>query len=290
MRIAHLTDIHFYAPPSPSDLFSLKRIMGTTNLYILGRKSKFDINVQRNLVQKVCDLKPDLVLITGDLTSQALEAEFKLAKNELNPILSQFPTRLIPGNHDVYTNNDKNRSLMRRYFGEWMPNNMCRYDEFSDVGVLLFDTCKPDLLSRGYADESQFKLADELLSNAKASFVFFCIHYPLRDRGGQRYGPSTRALRNAENVETWLGTKSSIKAILHGHEHHGFKIDIDTQSGQKTIINPGTSGYATDEKKNRRAHFNLYTLEEGNITQLERFAHHGSGFIPEPGGSYSTHR
>ena len=288
MRIAHLTDIHFYHPPKVSELTHLKRLMGTTNLFVLGRKSKFDITVQRALVQSVCEQEPDLVLITGDFTAQALESEFKLAHEELQPILDRFPTRLVPGNHDIYTNSEQNRQTMRTYFGSHMPQNLCRYDEFGDVGVLLFDTCQPDLLSRGLADESQFADATELLRTATAEFVFMCIHYPLRGRRGEPYGPSTRALRNAEKLEQWLGQQSRIKAILHGHEHHGYKVELSTPTGPKIILNPGTSGYALDEGKRRRAHYNLYQVRDGRLQNIERFAYSSGGFKAEVPEAYAT--
>ena len=97
--------------------------MGTTNLFVLGRKSKFDLVVQRALVQSVCDQAPDLVLITGDFTAQALDSEFKLAQRELQPILEQFPTRLVPGKprhlHPL-CNQQRNHAHL---FGPHMPQD-----------------------------------------------------------------------------------------------------------------------------------------------------------------------
>ena len=153
---------------------------------------------------------------------------------------------------------------------------------------MLFDTCKPDLLSRGHADETQFEVANLLLSKAKAEFVFMCIHYPLRGRRGEPYGPSTRALRNAEQLEEWLGQQQRIKAILHGHEHHGFKVDIATPTGPKVILNPGTSGYALDEPKKRRAHYNIYQVTDGQLQGIERFAYYSGGFKPETPEAYAS--
>ena len=46
MKIAHLTDIHFQTDPAIGDLGYIKRLMGSTNLYLLGRKAKFGLEVQ----------------------------------------------------------------------------------------------------------------------------------------------------------------------------------------------------------------------------------------------------
>ena len=64
--------------------------MGTTNLFVLGRKSKFDITVQRALVQSVCEQEPDLVLITGDFTAQALELSSNWHTKSSNPYSTGF--------------------------------------------------------------------------------------------------------------------------------------------------------------------------------------------------------
>jgi hypothetical protein len=39
----------------------------------------------------------DMVLFSGDVTAQALPQEFSLARQELEPILSRFPTIMIQG-------------------------------------------------------------------------------------------------------------------------------------------------------------------------------------------------
>jgi hypothetical protein len=128
-----------------------------------------------------------------------------------------------------------------------------------------------------------------MLANAQSEFVFLCIHYPLRNRHGERYGPSTRALQNAEAFENWIGHQPKIKAILHGHEHHGFKVNLETLTGKKVILNPGSSGYALDLKRQRRAHYNIYTVEDHALTHVERFAYsQASGFQPESGGAYHS--
>ena len=39
VKIAHITDVHVQAPPRLSEMTG-KRLLGTANLYLLGRKSK----------------------------------------------------------------------------------------------------------------------------------------------------------------------------------------------------------------------------------------------------------
>ena len=47
---------------------------------------------------------------------------------------------------------------------------------------------------------------------------------------------------------------------------------------------------ARDTKRDRRAHFNLYHVQEGKLESIERFRYTPDGFEAEPGGAYATKR
>jgi len=124
LRIVHATDLHFLERPSLSDVLAgPKRIIGLTHLFVLGRASKFSRAVQDQLVDTISELKPDLLLLSGDLTTLALESEFATARRALHPLLDNngaFPTLIVAGNHDAYTRGAVTQGLMQRYFGPWM--------------------------------------------------------------------------------------------------------------------------------------------------------------------------
>ena len=75
MKIAHITDIHVQAPPRLSEMTG-KRLLGTANLYLLGRKSKFSAQAAEAAVASVVAAEPDIVVFTGDLTAQAWMQNF----------------------------------------------------------------------------------------------------------------------------------------------------------------------------------------------------------------------
>jgi hypothetical protein len=289
MRILHLTDIHFYHPPRITELGHLKRLMGSTNLYLLGRKKKFSLQVQRAAIRTGISLKPDLTIITGDLTSMALDSEFALARRELDPLLQSAPAVVIPGNHDMYVE-DGTPAAMVEHFSPWIGTGSPHLHEHGEVGALYIETCKPDLLSRGYVPPAELPKATDLLRGKEDLFIFLCLHYPICNRQGMRYGPKQRAIRNPESIEGWLKGTKGIGAVLHGHEHHGYRTEVQTASGPQPSLNPGTSGYAHDRERDRRAHFNLYTVEDRRLSNVERFRYENDTFVPEPGGAYSTGR
>ena len=282
MRIAHLTDLHFQTPPTPTEMFHPKRWIGTTNLYVLGRHSKFALSTQRAVISAACAQNPDLFLMTGDITAQALQGECALAKKELHPLIAHTPSFLIYGNHDIYTSNTPNKAL-KNELGPWLPPQNPYLFRHQSIAVLYIETCRVDWLSRGWVDPEKLKQAQKLLEESDASFTIMCIHYPILNRRGEPYGPAQRAIRNANIFQEWL-KNAPIDMILHGHEHHGYQVDVQTAKGMIPSINPGSSGYARDEQRDRRAHFAMYTIEQNQLHTVERFAEREEGFTPTTWG------
>ena len=158
------------------------------------------------------------------------------------------------------------------------------------IRFIRLETCRCHPLSSGWTPTEQLEQAKALLETDSAEFTFLCIHYPLLGRHGEPYGPATRALANADAVRSFVHTTPNIDAILHGHEHHGFRTQIAGPNGPVEILNPGSSGYAYLPEKDRTAHLCLYTVEDGNLAHVERMRYDGSVFVPEPGGAFETGR
>ena len=289
MKIAHITDIHIQTSPRLGEL-TTKRLLGTANLYLLGRKSKFSRSAATAAVEAVVAGEPDVVVITGDITAQALDAEFSQARSLLDPILGRFPTVMIPGNHDTYVRENIPGDRMREIFGAWMGHGTPALITHDDVAFLTLETCRCHPLSSGLTPTTQLEQASALLADAQGRFTFLCIHYPLLGRHGEPYGPSMRALSNAEEVREWVNNTAGIDAIVHGHEHHGFRTEIAGRDGPVSILNPGASGYAHIPATDRTSHLCFYTIEQGALSHIERQAFDGTAFVPERGGAWASGR
>jgi len=70
--IVHLSDLHF---------------------------GRLDARIIRPLVDRIGDVAPDLIAISGDLTQRARTHQFHEARAFLDQL--RFPTLVVPGNHDV---------------------------------------------------------------------------------------------------------------------------------------------------------------------------------------------
>src|SRR2546428_11239623 len=117
MRIVHISDLHFWhITLHPRELVS-KRLLGMCNL-VLSRARKYRMSSMPLVVERIRTLEPDHVLVTGDLTSTALEEEFEAARHaleRLGPAASPPPG--VPGNPDPLTRPWRPRPPVRAALG-----------------------------------------------------------------------------------------------------------------------------------------------------------------------------
>lgn len=295
MRIAHCTDIHWQVAPALGDA-TIKRILGTANLYLAGRRHHFSPRVQAALMEHLQSLEADLVLITGDLTAQALDSEFARAREALTPVLDTTPTFIIPGNHDVYTPGAQRSKRIRQHFGPFMgleAGEVTRMD-CGPVTALGLDPNRPTwILASGVLPEAQLTALAQTLQDPtlEQQFVVLCVHYPILDRHGEVYDGANHGLINArELIEVLRSAPKRPDLIICGHEHHGFRTELDLGDAKIPLMNSGSSGYAYMPEKRRAAAMNLYEVQQGQLDNVQRFLFDGDRFGPEPGGAYATGR
>ena len=297
MRIAHVTDIHVMVPPKLSQLFG-KRLLGAVNLFLMGRESHFSEAVQVALADALREANLDAIICTGDISAMATPEEFNKFEELFGEVFDSHKTSLVTGNHDTYAYLADRNKTMERQFGKYMGSG--KYPRVHDlnekISVVTIDSSRFHILSSGKVARDELERLDQLLAGMGTRGIFISLHYPLRGRDGSPYGPSTRNLSNARALEAVLTKHANrIVAILHGHEHHGFRTALGGGVRDIPIINPGASGYAWLPDHNRTAHFNIYTVDESDNPleiSVERFRYCGDdkSFITEVGGAYSTGR
>jgi 3',5'-cyclic AMP phosphodiesterase CpdA len=295
MRIAHVTDVHWQTMPTLRDLCAPRRILGSANLYLMGRRDRFDRGTQTRLICHLTELEPDLVIVTGDLTAQALVAEFELALSELRPVLEGRPSLVIPGNHDAYCADALKDKRFQRHFGPWMhPAGAISRLDSGPVTVLGLDPNRPLLVrASGCVPDEQLKALSETLADPSLQerCVVLALHYPILDRHGEVYDGPEHGLINAQALIDVL-KQAPVRPswIVHGHEHHGYQVHLEQEGFTIPSFDCGSSGATFDPDKNRRAAMNVYTVREGRLDQVERYMDDGERFALEPGGAYATGR
>ncbi|MEQ1569571.1 MAG: metallophosphoesterase [Myxococcota bacterium] len=293
IRIAHATDIHWFAAPRLAQLTG-KRIFGTANLYLRGRRRAFDEGVQAELVAHLLAQRPDLVFITGDLTAQALPEEFAKARRALEPLLAEVPTLILPGNHDLYTADAERDQTFHRTFAPWAgraePRGLIRA-RVGRIRVLGLDPNRPLWVrSSGKIPPDQLEdLASELADPA-GDPVVLGLHYPPVDRHGARYDGAGHGLVNAAELIDVL-ERAVVRPLFVavGHVHHGFRSAIRLSDGSEIpVFDCGSSGHAHQPALHRAAATATYSITDDGEVRCDRWIHDGERFAPEPGGAFTS--
>jgi 3',5'-cyclic AMP phosphodiesterase CpdA len=294
VRLLHATDVHWFAPPGWGDV-SVKRVFGTANLYLRGRRRSYDPAVQRELVAHLLAERPDAVLISGDLTAQALDEEFRLAREALDPLLRSVPTLVIPGNHDVYAPDAKGR--LRRWFGPWCGGDgpVARLD-VGPLTLLGLDTNRPTWLTAdGRVPQDQRDALRAALHDPglRDRTVVLALHHPPVDRRGAPYVAWSHGLVDSPALaELLAGCPRRPDLVCCGHVHHGFRADWTLPDGSVVpVIDCGSSGHAHEPERGRAAACAAYTFgATGAGFGVERWLHDGARFVPEAGGAFASGR
>jgi 3',5'-cyclic AMP phosphodiesterase CpdA len=209
LRIVHVSDIHFWQYAfNPLRLLS-KRLLGMTSL-ALGRARRFRLERVPELVERVKSLKPDHILITGDLTTTALPAEFRAARAALESWLVD-PARVtvIPGNHDRYTMRAHRSRRFEHYFGEFTGGRSFPWlRQLSDrTAILGLDPTRPGISARGRMPDEELAQAAQILLDAPGiTRLVVACHYPVAAPAEFQHEYARKPLVNADAVARWLAT------------------------------------------------------------------------------------
>jgi 3',5'-cyclic AMP phosphodiesterase CpdA len=257
MRIVILGDVHTYRLWAwPWELLS-KALAGQVNLW-LNRRHRFDRALIAPTIERAIALKPDLTLLSGDLTTTARLGEFADAAAALQKLMDAAPAVMVPGNHDVYTLRALRQNRAARAFAEAVPRGFPFVRPL--VGrwrLLAVNSAEPRLLdSRGRIGEEQLRKVEAILRTVDENegLIVLC-HYPFAkppDLPPMKSGH--RLLDDGRWRETLAACRGRL-VIVHGHVHcpwlwrvEGMTNALDVNAGAPAMIGPakrgGTAGYA----------------------------------------------
>jgi 3',5'-cyclic AMP phosphodiesterase CpdA len=269
LKIAQISDLHFSKISlHPKDLFS-KSLIGNINLFF-SRKKKYKQDHLSNLSHLFKKLDVDYVMIAGDISSTASDAEFKLAKHFFNSFKTKdLKLLFIPGNHDSYTKKAYKKKLFYKHF-----ENHLKYDEPSykdkpfslkkngiDIYQLTnkwwyigLDTSVSTSLfsSRGlFSNELKTNLEKALSKIDKDDNIIIVNHFPFTDKINFR-----KKLKNGSFLKDILKNNKNIKLFLHGHTHQQ---NISITDDFPTVLDSGSLAHI------EKGSWNLIDIEENDI-------------------------
>jgi 3',5'-cyclic AMP phosphodiesterase CpdA len=241
VRIVHVTDIHFWQYAfNPLRLMS-KRMLGTAFL-LAGRAKRFHLAGVARLVDRVRQLEPDHILITGDLTTTALPDEFRAARRALADWLDD-PARvtIIPGNHDRYTWWSHRSRRFERFFGEFAPRSGFPWLRSldADTAILGLDATRSGISATGKLPVLQLAEARRVVAepDRRPSRLIVACHYPVAVPDDFEHELARKRMVNAGEVREWLRTIGP-HLFCCGHIHAAWAFRAPVVPNQ-ICINPG---------------------------------------------------
>jgi 3',5'-cyclic AMP phosphodiesterase CpdA len=247
MRLVHLGDIHAYRLFVPPWRLIGKALVGQANLW-LRRRRHFHRHLLAPVLQQVAQVKPDILLISGDLTTTAVRGEFQDVADALSTHLPGVPTVIVPGNHDRYTV----RSLRKRRIETMLPDRVpAPFPHVRALGgrwrLLALDASVPRAVtSRGLLGEAQLRGVKEVVTSMdETSGLVVLCHYPF---GVPPELPPMRwhhCLCDAAQLREILGFSRGKVLFLHGHVHQPWRWQpadlpqvIDLNAGAPCLVGP----------------------------------------------------
>lgn len=276
VRLAHFSDVHISnVPGTLLKMWWGKRILGGANMLLRRRWHMLNANLPL-LVEHVLEQQPDGVLITGDLSTTALNEEFARARELLKPLYERLPMVTIPGNHDIYTPGVQRARRYEKHFADFHGESSERsgYPFVSSIaeGVVCIglNTSVPTGVTGawGVISDEQMRSLPHLLESHADQFRVLMIHHFLQDKHGTP-GLPARGIRNRDELLQIL-EQHGAEVILHGHEHACYQYTVPGPSEPIPVLNSGPATFQSD-KPNKQAGYQMLTIEGGELKSLVRY-------------------
>jgi len=241
-----------------------------------------DIRQIEALEQIVPDLRPDAVVISGDVAQRARHGEFQRARSFVQRARETAPVYLLPGNHDVQWwrrpflpfGKDALYRKYRRYFGDDLTPTL-ELPGAVITGVLTSHglswasvTHINDFTVKGHLPKREIERAREIFSRAPgdAARVLVVHHNVLRGDISQRMGLARWRTAQRRILE------SGADVVLCGHDHQE---GADVLGGRVVVSTTGTLSVRT--RGGRPSCFNFVTIEPSavQVTFFRWEAEHG---------------
>ena len=223
----------------------------------------FDGELLDHAIEEIIELKPDLVVVAGDLTSEGYAPQFRQAARYLER-LSGLEMVVIPGNHDLMNvgflhfrdSFGKSDSVVRIPFRPSGGGNPSKWST-----IVAVNSSKPDL-AEGEVGHTKYDWIREAYEWPDDYRVFVIHHHlvPIPGTGRER-----NIVWDAGDVLALL-TELDVDLVLSGHKH----VPNVWQLGSMLLVNSGTAsshrvrGYA-------RPSYNVIEIDDEHLNVIHKY-------------------
>ncbi len=237
-------------------------------------------------------IRPDLIVVSGDLTQRAHRSQFAAAAGFLERLEAEGARLLVvPGNHDVPMHKPLSRLLwpLRRYTRYIARGRSCWYAD-QEMAVLGLASAHGLTVKDGRLTRIQIRaIADCFAAAPPGAARILVTHHPLVPLPGDEPGEIAPALRGAHRALEAVRA-AGVRLVLAGH-HHLHSVGIaDAGSGAALSIDREIlvvqAGTATSWRRRGTPNsFNLIRLDGSTVTIDEWRSTGGPFSCPAPGSS-----
>jgi 3',5'-cyclic AMP phosphodiesterase CpdA len=239
-RLVHLSDLHFGA---------------------------HDEQLVRAVESSIDELKPDLVVISGDFTQRARTEQFREACQFLERLQHSGHEVLgVPGNHDVPLYDVLRRFLspLSRY-RRFIDDSLCPFVELPGLAALGINTARSLTFKDGRINRDQVAfIRDTFARTPKDSFRVVVTHHPLFALPvGEEI---TRAIGRQELALDAI-QEAGVDMLLAGHNHHASShsaSDLVTRAGGALVVQAGTA--TSTRVREQEQSFNTIDVADASVT------------------------
>jgi len=237
-KIVHMSDLHF---------------------------GRTDDAVVESLIETANSIRPDLVVVSGDLTQRARSKEFVAARAFLDSLPK--PQIVVPGNHDVPLYNVYKRFVRPlEGYAEHITNDLAPFYADDEIAVIGVNTARSLTIKDGRINKGQVaEIASRFSSFGDEILKIVVTHHPFDLPSGFSKGD---LVDRAEKALPEIA-ESGVDIILSGHLH----LKNISSSTERYATNEGRSlliiqaGTATSTRgRGERNSFNLLELNDDRLS------------------------
>ena len=192
--LAHISDVHF------------------------GRE---DPELVEGLLTSIAAARPDVMVVSGDLTQRARKKQFKAARTFLGE-LPVVPRIVVPGNHDVSWTNMFERAVrpLARY-KKYITQDMEPFVDVGEVAVAGINTVRVGAVKNGRINRRQMQAACEQFGRApQAAVRVVVMHHPI----DLAEGDVDHTLVGRSEAAMVEFARCRVDLFLSGHLHTGLSL------------------------------------------------------------------
>ena len=213
-------------------------------------------NLMNRVIVELNELKPDLVICTGDFTTFGYRQEFKTAAAYLERI--DAPVYSVPGNHDA-------RNVGYVHFEELIGPRHWSMDA-DGIRIVGADSSEPDL-DHGQIGRERYDWIRESFAQP-ADFKIFALHHHLISVPGT--GRERNIVYDAGDLLEILIT-SGVQLVLTGHNHVPYVWKLENLY----IVNAGTCA-SLRLRGHTKPCYNVVEIEGDDVRIFRKFPFGGT--------------